>query len=469
MKKSMLLLILSLILAIYFIIWVYWYDVWIWWTIFCIWVIVLWLYSVAKPIKSSWQWWIIIWTWLAISVSHSIYAQDHFDLINILFTIPLVMYWIYIVSIGSWNIVTDIANFFNNFDSLFISKKWVEELNHIASISHIKSIKTDSKVRYWILAWAILLLFLIPLLSEADPVFKSMFGGLSDMISVAWSWFIATINLRKILLVAIVTWLLFNRSINTTSNIKEYNNDLKVRIKLDQKIYTIALGFVALVYILFAIVQFKYLLLWSQLPDGLTYSTYAVNGFWQLIVVSIINIILMLLATHHKEEWTTTVYYIITTIVFVCSLIIRYSSFMRLNLYISTYGLTFMRVLPWSFLMYLIYGLIVTYIGIYNPKWKRINLLAYGLLIWYAILNLVGVDRIISSYNIGRYTTGKTKLIDAEYLLEDLSIDQRLWTYTLTDLEQSQPLLIRSLMHNLDKNDLYPIILLLKNNIAICF
>ncbi|MBP6911324.1 hypothetical protein KBC03_07175 [Patescibacteria group bacterium] len=43
----------------------------------------------------------------------------------------------------------------------------------------------------------------------------------------------------------------------------------------------------------------------------------------------------------------------------------------------TTYGLTFMRVLPLSFLIYLLYGLIVSFVGLRRHSFVRSNWLAY--------------------------------------------------------------------------------------------
>ncbi len=82
---------------------------------------------------------------------------------------------------------------------------------------------------------------------------------------------------------------------------------------------------IAVVYVLFAIIQIKYLLLGGQLPEGVTYSEYAVKGFWQLIGISLVNILLMLVAPRYKKGTSKGIYCILLLLIFLSSIVIRWS------------------------------------------------------------------------------------------------------------------------------------------------
>lgn len=67
----------------------------------------------------------------------------------------------------------------------------------------------------------------------------------------------------------------------------------------------------------------------------------------------------------------------------ICSGIIWGAGLYRLLLYIDAYGLTFMRLLPLSFIVYLGYSLIVAFAGLHLWRRNRTSLLFYGLIVWY--------------------------------------------------------------------------------------
>jgi len=438
MSKQLSILICSLLVAIYFIIGVYWYDIWLGWTIFCLLITLLLFVSIRDHVQSSWHGWIMIGWSIGIALSHSIYTQWHFILLNLLITIPLLLYWVFILRYGDRSIWDWIVNFVSNFDRLFLTSEPYDVVSNIFTKKSHRLFNIQPNIWWGIIGWMVLLLILVPLLSAADPVFESFFSSIGSSLSEIFSNLAEHISFAKIIVAILITWILWSVAIKLIEKSKENIIWPSLGIDLHSTIYTIMIWFVWFIYIIFTIIQIKYLFLWWQLPDGLTYSQYAVKWFWQLIVVSFINIALMLSATHHKKTWISVNkrYHIVVSIVFSCSIIIWYSSFVRLNLYIDTYWLTFMRVLPWSFLIYLIYGLVVSYGGIYLSKWPRYNLLAYGVIVWYSCFQLVWVDRIIANYNIKHYITWATTILDTEYLSKGLSLDQRLWSYTVVELEQ---------------------------------
>lgn len=94
---------------------------------------------------------------------------------------------------------------------------------------------------------------------------------------------------------------------------------------MEGSIYTIMAWAIAVVYVLFAAIQIKYLFLGGQLPEGVTYSQYAVKGFRQLIGISLVNILLMLVAPRYKKGTSKGIYFILLLLIFLSSLVIRWS------------------------------------------------------------------------------------------------------------------------------------------------
>jgi hypothetical protein len=198
----------------------------------------------------------------------------------------------------------------------------------------------------------------------------------------------------------------------------------KIR-KIDPIIIVTVLISINLVYVLFVVVQFSYLFggLEGVLPEGSSYAEYARSGFFELVVVSLINFIIMLVtlvcggdAHGLLKKFNNGMLYILVG----CSGIMLYSAYMRLVLYEQVYGYTYIRFLVHAFMLYL--GLLLIIAGL------RIRLQSFPIakayivisLVAYVIMNYVGMDRIIAAKNIERFRdSGK---IDTAYL-RDLSTD----------------------------------------------
>lgn len=99
-----------------------------------------------------------------------------------------------------------------------------------------------------------------------------------------------------------------------------------------------------IVYLLFSIIQFTYLFMQIGAKENLDYAIYARRGFFQLMIVTIINFVIILLTNANKRETTKFVsiytkimnlFLIIFTGIMICS------SFLRMYLYEQEYGYTF--------------------------------------------------------------------------------------------------------------------------------
>ena len=57
------------------------------------------------------------------------------------------------------------------------------------------------------------------------------------------------------------------------------------------------------VYTIFIVIQFKYLFSGGVLPNGLNYSEYARRGFFELVVLSVLNIALISVSYTHLDVY----------------------------------------------------------------------------------------------------------------------------------------------------------------------
>lgn len=149
----------------------------------------------------------------------------------------------------------------------------------------------------------------------------------------------------------------------------------------------IPLGVILVCYALFGYVQFSYLFASRGLPEGLTYSRYAVEGFRQLMWVAAINFALFGLCVRFVKPTKAVTGLLIALLLATVLLLI--SALTRLGLYIDAYGLTIRRILSLWMMVYLCAFTAMCAIKLF---FRRFALLKYAALVfigWYLALNLV--------------------------------------------------------------------------------
>jgi hypothetical protein len=178
------------------------------------------------------------------------------------------------------------------------------------------------------------------------------------------------------------------------------------------------------VYTIFIVIQFKYLFSGGVLPNGLNYSEYARRGFFELVVLSVLNIALILLTTYllrdkiyeNKNKWAL---FTKLMLIYLCATtgILLASSYYRMSLYDSAYGFTRLRVLVYIFLFFETVGLIATFVYIIKHNFNILAVYAAIGLTFYLTLNIIKIDEIIAKRNIDMYLSGQAEEIDIDYLM----------------------------------------------------
>ena len=97
------------------------------------------------------------------------------------------------------------------------------------------------------------------------------------------------------------------------------------------------------VYLLYCGIQVIYLFMrQGTLPEGYTYSSYAHEGFFQLVFVCLINIMLVLLCRKYSAD--NLVLKSLLCLISGCTYVMIASAAYRMYLYIGAYKLTFLRL-----------------------------------------------------------------------------------------------------------------------------
>ncbi len=192
-----------------------------------------------------------------------------------------------------------------------------------------------------------LLVIIMSLLYSADVVFAEMFRELTLSITLPN-------NFGDIIHVIVLGLIAFWFAYTIPSSLA--NKDLKIKASANGNANPIIAitfcGLIGIVYIIFSAIQVMFLFTRNlALPAGYTYAQYAHEGFYQLLIVCLLNIVLVSVCQRVFEE--TKVLKIILTCIAACTYVMIASSAMRMILYIGVYHLTFLRLLVLWFLIVL--------------------------------------------------------------------------------------------------------------------
>lgn len=261
-------------------------------------------------------------------------------------------------------------------------------------------------------------LVIIILLSSADEVFANIFKDSFEKIINM----LLTINISTtfVKLICMLFSFLYFIGLFYYICIKYEKNEEIVR-NADEKRddFTIKMILLSLniVYLVFCYIQIKSLFMRNT---TLNYAHYARQGFFQLMVVSIINLITILIAKkrENKNEENSNKYIkYMSLLMIIFTFIIVISAAIRMHFYESAYGYTLLRLLVYCVLFTESILFIPTILYIFD---KKINLPKWYftiIIIIYVCMNFANFDNIIASRNVSRYIeTGK---IDMYYLREE--------------------------------------------------
>lgn len=264
-----------------------------------------------------------------------------------------------------------------------------------------------------------LLIVILPLLSSADSVFgyytSSFYTNLAKINIGNTVW--------NIIRIAIIALYLFGFFWSFRYSFTRDTKSCKVNGKLEPITVLTVLVTINLVYLLFTVIQFSYLYGGATtLPNGFTYAEYARRGFFELVLVTIINFTLLIVSTIYtkKETPLKSILNAAYTLLVAFTLNMLYSAHYKMSLYESAFGYTYLRVFVHFFLLLLFILFLIALAGIWFKKIPVAKLSIIAALLMYVFINYVNVDSIIAQKNIERYySTGKIDI----YYLTRLSYD----------------------------------------------
>lgn len=202
-------------------------------------------------------------------------------------------------------------------------------------VSNMKNKKLKSIIIGTLISIPLVVVLLL-LLTSADLYFSEFISSILSVFSF---------DIGKIFRFVIFFILFFGIGINIM-NSKDFEMYENKRINIDSIIITTILSIVNLVFVLFIVSEISKLTNnFLSLPVEYTFASYAREGFFQLLFVTLINfsIVMFFLYKTKVVEENKIVKYLLLSLIFF-SIILIFNSYYRMFLYIGAYGFTILRL-----------------------------------------------------------------------------------------------------------------------------
>ena len=348
--------------------------------------IVLWIVNTCNLLLVLWY----------ISVTQTRFFQagnSHFALISTI-VIPCVFVAQSVWIVGGYNIKNTDGIIISWFRGVFIypfseiSQPFRKILKLVSSSKNSGSV--IKKISIGLFFAFMLLMVIIPLLMGADQVFdyyvRNIFSNF-ELDILIW-------NIVSIFVVFVISYSFFY-NVRFDTIIKE--PIIFVKENVDLIISATVLCSIIFVYILFSIVQFTYLFATIGLPAGITYAEYARTGFAQMLVVCAIN--LLLYAFFLRYTINNKVMTILLSVLSALTGLMLLSSWTRLSLYISEFGMTWLRLISAWFIIYMTVVVGLCCVRLFKKNLPLMFLSAIILLVWYVALGYLNPSSFIAWFN----------------------------------------------------------------------
>ena len=371
---------------------------------------------------------------ILLASTYFIYNNKFFNLFNLL-VIPILFIFMILSLIGEkldvnkelfinfFGFIFNPINFICESTEQFL--KTIKEKNRPNfSNNEIKKGKIKKIIKALLTILPLIIIILV-LLSTADEIFANMFKTIFDFLNIFLKPF-NNMNISLIFVKIFTTVILFFYFIGLFYYFclkyylknEEINENTKINDNFTIKILLVLLN---IIYLVFCYIQIKSLFLKNT---SLNYAQYARQGFFQLMVVSFINIVTILIAKRreNKDEYKTNKFINYMSVIMIgFTFIIVISAGVRMYFYESAYGYTLLRLLVYCTIFTESILFIPTILYILDKKIDLKKSYFIIIIVMYLCMNFANFDSIIAKRNIDRYfETGK---IDLEYLKNEVGTD----------------------------------------------
>lgn len=278
------------------------------------------------------------------------------------------------------------------------------------------------------------LFVVVLLLASGDAVFAKLISDIIEALIPDIS-FEAVFKFILSLIIAVVVWSQLKGYIKLGDKYKRFSFPLLDHQSADAIVPTMLTGALNLVYLLFLVIQFDYLLGGKAFAakHNIDIFDYAIKGFWEMIAVILINYAVIYLIQSKFSFKTVTAKIVLagsSAFMIFASFVMLVSSHIKLSAYESEFGYTRDRLIPHSFLIFVLSILILVTINLFLSNRYRKKVLILGTFILVNVFlmgfSMFSMDRFIVRHNLDRYYEREIKSdhdLDMRYLTSYLGLE----------------------------------------------
>ncbi|MFH0856833.1 MAG: DUF4173 domain-containing protein [bacterium] len=331
-----------------------------------------------------------------ISISFAVFENPFIKAVNIL------VWPIMVLIFYNYSQLEDSKNKFLNLD-FFVSliKRIFQFLGKVGTaIETYTHILTDSEnkkralikriIAGIILFLLIAFIVIIPLLSSADKIFAQkidfIYVWVKNLVSMTFLAKAVVFSILSIFFLALgMAW----------QKVFTYNEQIS-ESKTDPIIAGIVIGGVLMLYILFLAIQFRYLWI-KELPiDFRAVEDLVKSGFWQLLVLSIINIGIFFAAFRKTNSFVQKILSVFTA----ASFLLLLSAAYRMGMYVLYYGFSYEKFYASYAVIFCAILFIWLFIKLFSSKRADILKFIVFLFLWmYGIIALFPLEQFVARTN----------------------------------------------------------------------
>ena len=175
------------------------------------------------------------------------------------------------------------------------------------------------------------------------------------------------------------------------------------------------------VYLLYLVSQLAYFVggFSGILPEGFTLAEYARRGFFEMAALCFVDLFVISLAVglvRRKEGKAPLFTRLLCLFIGAMTLFLVITASAKMGMYISSYGLTRLRVLTEVVMVFMGLATALVCLWLFAPKLPYMKVILILALSLGAVTLWADVDTVVAAYNVTAYQNGTLKTVDVEYL-----------------------------------------------------
>ncbi len=256
-------------------------------------------------------------------------------------------------------------------------------------------------------------LIIVPLLISSDAAFAAMLER--------WLSLDRLVELVSVLLLGFFLFLLLFGRLISLPRVRRNDPPVSSGKGLEPAAVVSFLAVIAAVYALYLFSQLAYFFqaFSGLLPAGFTVAEYARRGFFEMTLISALNLGLIFLSHLICRKRDGRVPHAVRLLaLFLCifSLVLSATVLSKLVLYIGSFGMTRLRILTFIFTVFLIAVFLSVAVRLFVPRLPYMKLALAAAAVLTLLCAYADIDRVIAHYNVDAYLSGRLETIDVSML-----------------------------------------------------